>query len=363
MNYKDFELIDFVLDESFQQWVLSPTPESNDFWRLWLEENPGKEKTISQAKGLLQRIDYKKSNLSETDKVNLLNDIIAKVKADELTNELEMHNDEIPDDDVDETVIYSLPLRKARRFYWAPVAAAMALVLAVVGYWVLFPVGEGVVYSTGYGETRHVKLPDGSKVVLNANSQISYGLDWYDSKKREVVLDGEAFFSIRHTSDDQKFIVHSNNVEVQVLGTEFNVNNRRGKSQVVLQSGKVQLNLKQIQDGKKGTRDDRLLMAPGDLVEVSDKDTKITKKVVKPENYSSWTNDILIFDKMPLSEVFEMIQDNYGYNVTVLEEGIEQKLFTAEISSNDLDFIIIFLSKSFNLEITKHNDELLVRKN
>ena len=361
MNYKEFELIDFVLDESFQQWVSSPTPESDKFWRLWLEENPGKKKVINQAKSVLESIDYKKTALSEKDKVDILNDIRAKIKADELTEELRIHSDEVPDDDVDETVIYSLPLRKTKRFYWVPVAAAIFLLLAVIGYWVLFPIGERVIYQTAYGETEHIDLPDGSRLVLNANSSISYQSNWDDKQDREVELEGEAFFTITHTPDHQKFIVHSNNVEIEVLGTEFNVNNRRGKSQVVLQSGKVKVNLKQTR-GKESELDDMLIMEPGDLVEVSDKDTKITKKVVTPENYSSWTNGILIFNKMPLSEVFEMIQDNYGYNVIVLEEGIEQRLFTAEISSKDLDFIIIFLSKSFGLDIEKHHDELLVKK-
>lgn len=361
MNYKDFELIDFVLDESFQRWVLETNPQSDKFWQRWMEENPDKKEMINRAAAVLKSVDYKKSSLSETDKVNLMNDIKAKIKADELTTELEMHVDEVPDDDVDETVIYSLPLKKARGLYRIPVAAAILLLLAVAGYW-MFSGSERVVYETAYGETEHIKLPDGSRLVLNANSTISYLSNWDSRDEREVILDGEAFFSIEHTPDHQRFIVHSNNVEVEVLGTEFNVNNRRGKSQVVLQSGKVKLNLKPVWEQRESDLENVLVMQPGDLVEVSDKDTKITKKIVNPEYYSSWTNDILTFDKMPLSEVFELIQDNYGYNVIVLEEGIEQRLFTAEISSRDLDFIIVFLSKSFNLEITKHNNELLVRK-
>ena len=41
MNYEEFDLVDFVLDESFQQWVLSPSPETNRFWEQWQENNPG----------------------------------------------------------------------------------------------------------------------------------------------------------------------------------------------------------------------------------------------------------------------------------------------------------------------------------
>ena len=363
MNYEEFDLVDFVLDESFQQWVLSPSPETNRFWQQWQETNPGKTKVIDQAKAILRSLDYKKSNLAATDKANLLTEIQAKIQADQLADELKIHGHEIPGDDVDETLIYSLPVRKKRNRYRIPVAAAVLLLMMVTGYLLLFPSIEKVVHQTGYGETAQLSLPDGSQVVLNANSSISFLPDWDEKRERAVTLEGEAFFSISHTADHQKFIVHSKNIEVEVLGTEFNVNNRRGKSQVVLQSGKVKLNLNQEELTMKGEQGEGLVMKPGDLVEVSDKDTRITKKVVKPEHYSAWTNDVLIFDKMPLSEVFEMIQDNYGYNVIVLDEGIEQRLFTAEISSTDLDFIIIFLSKSFDLHITKQNDELLVKKN
>ena len=182
----------------------------------------------------MRSLDYKKSNLAATDKANLLTEIQAKIQADQLADELKIHGHEIPGDDVDETLIYSLPLRKNRKRYRVPVAAAVLLLMMVTGYLLLFPSIEKVVHQTGYGETAQLSLPDGSQVVLNANSSISFLPDWDEKKERTVTLEGEAFFSISHTVDHQKFIVHSKNIEVEVLGTAFNVNNRRGKSQVVL---------------------------------------------------------------------------------------------------------------------------------
>ena len=56
MNYQKFEPIDFILDESFQDWVLSPTPTSEEFWQAWIRQNPHKEAVVQQARAILLNI-------------------------------------------------------------------------------------------------------------------------------------------------------------------------------------------------------------------------------------------------------------------------------------------------------------------
>src|SRR5690606_15777064 len=95
--------------------------------------------------------------------------------------------------------------------------------------------------TTGYGETRKINLPDGSLVVLNANSELKYESNWQQAPMREVWLQGEAFFEVVKTTEEKQFIVHTGSLDVEVLGTQFNVHNRHQKVQVVLSSGKVKL--------------------------------------------------------------------------------------------------------------------------
>src|SRR5687768_9468757 len=93
------------------------------------------------------------------------------------------------------------------------------LIMAVIGYESF--VNKTVVYSTGYGETHNIILPDGSTVILNGNSTFRYENE-LTTDPREVYLDGEAFFSVTPTKSKQKFIVNiSDKMNVEVLGTKF----------------------------------------------------------------------------------------------------------------------------------------------
>ena len=358
MNYQKFEPIDFILDESFQDWVLSPTPASEEFWQGWIRQNSHKEAVVQQARAVLLNIDFQDASPGTFNQAKVLENVKAIIKADELTNELNIprpNEVKAQRTEVNEAVIYALPRRKI--WYRISIAAA-ASVLILLGVWQLFTTSAPHHYATEFGETRELLLPDGSTVVLNANSSISY-YDWTIQEDREVDVSGEAFFKVVHTENDQRFVVHSEGVGIEVLGTAFNVNNRRGRTQVVLQSGKVALSLT---DQKLPSEETAFSMQPGDLVEVAGRDKKITKRVVNPEKYAAWTQGVLIFDNVPLREVFEIIQDTYGYDVTVKAAGIEHEMLEAEIASTDIDLIIEILSKSFSLNIEKHPNQLIVRK-
>ncbi len=364
MNYQKFDLIDFILDEDFQEWVLNPTLESQIFWEDWISHNPDKVPIIQKARAIMLDLDFEGSTIDEFNKGKILQNIQAIINAKALTEELNIskEDEEIhADDEVGEKLIYSLPTQHSFFKIWHKVAIAASISLvAVTGIWLVIFNNQTVFYSTNFGETKNVALPDGSEVVLSANSTVSYQQNWQGDHDREIDLTGEAFFSVVHTENDQKFVVHSNGVAIEVLGTEFNVNNRRGKTQVVLQSGKVKLNLDVDQQQSSGVS--VVDMEPGDLVEVSEKNKSVTKRVVNPEKYALWTQDVLVFDSVPLKEVFEMIQDIYGYNVTVKDSGIETKIFEAEISSKDIDLIIMIISQSFALDIKKQGNELIVRR-
>ena len=355
MNYQHFEPIDFILDDSFQEWVLHPTSDADRFWQTWMWQHPAKAATIEQARAMILAIDFQGIDPQAFDKNKVLQNIQASIKTHELADELNISRDYRPSGfgrKVDEATVYPLP---PRAWYSVGVAATVSL-LALLGVWYLFLFNPTLHYAAEFGETKEVVLPDGSTVVLNANSSISYR-DWSPNEDREIDLNGEAFFTVVHTAQDQKFIVRSRGVGVEVLGTAFNVNNRRGKTQVVLESGKVLLKLpEQPLPATAAT----FKMKPGDLVEISEDDKKVTKRVVNPEKYAAWTQDVLLFDNVSLREVFEVIQDTYGYHVTVENQGIEDKMFEAEIASGDIDLIIEILAKSFNLEITKRNNELVI---
>ena len=232
-------------------------------------------------------------------------------------------------------------------WYWA---AAVALLL-LSAWALLYSIQPGQqVVETAYGETQQIALSDGTHVMLNAHSTLSY----QDDEPREVWLQGEAFFEVFHTSDDTPFKVHTTDLTVNVLGTEFNVNTRHQKTDVVLSHGSVRLELE-----KQPTRD--LIMQPGDKVSYAHQENALEKKVVNPHTYTSWTSGTIVFDHTPLREVFQWMKDTYGVIIEVNDPALQNKEFTGEVV-HDLEVMMTLLQKSFGLEVSKQGDTIYLNQ-
>ena len=256
-------------------------------------------------------------------------------------------------------VLQPHPAAKTKRSYlrygWAAAAACIALLLLVVFYQTNF--GNTITYETAYGETKTIELQDGSVVTLNANSQISFAKNWNADKPRQVWLEGEAYFSVTHKQNDQQFLVHTQNLDVEVLGTEFNVNNRRGETQVMLNSGKVKLDIHAAKDSEK-----ELTMLPGELVTFSEK-KQVEKKVVNPEIYSAWVSDVLIFEDVPMYTIKKIVEDNFGMEVIIEDPAINDLRFNAKVPAKDLEVLLTLLEKTFNLTIEKDPGKIMIKTN
>ena len=236
------------------------------------------------------------------------------------------------------------------------VAAAILLLVAVssVLYFNLPIVGEhaqldtsSAVIETKYGERRTIVLPDESTVVLNGNSKLKYSKNW-SGQIREVWIDGEGFFAVQHTKSHQKFVVHTREgLSVEVLGTKFNVKSREHGSEVLLTEGKVKLNVDNTESP--------VYLNPGELATV--KENQLSKRVVEGIQYTSWVRSKLVFDKTPLNELAQILQDTYGLKVSFQNEGLEQRQLSGEISSASADDILFAIAETFNIKVTKMDDK------
>lgn len=250
----------------------------------------------------------------------------------------------------------SFPRTDSRRIWKIAAVFAGILMLAGATYYRLFMYAPWVVRETGYGEVVTLVLPDSSEVVLNSNSSIRYAKAWSDRLSREVWIDGEVFFSVRHTADDQKFIVHpSSNFDVEVLGTEFTVYNRQDASRVVLNTGKVQLNI------HNQTVTSQVDMKPGELVELEEASGTYRKHKVNPELYSSWVNGSIVLDNTSFREISNLLQETYGLSVKVPDSALYGERFTGTVPSDNIKSLLKALALAFDLEI-KTEDEKVIFK-
>lgn len=201
----------------------------------------------------------------------------------------------------------------ARRLIpWAAVFAGF-LLMAFSGYYLFFRT-SATTYRTGYAEIRTFRLPDSSLVTLNANSTLTLAANWREQDHRRADLDGEAFFEVKRKRQQaapdsafKKFIVSTDNLEVEVLGTAFNVNSRRKETKVALNSGSIRLKLRE--------NDQEILMEPGDFVEVAATDEPVIRKGVDVVSYSTWKDGKLYLDGSTIGELQTLLLDNYGIRI------------------------------------------------
>ena len=246
-----------------------------------------------------------------------------------------------------------------RKYYWAA-ASVVLLLIGTVVYWILYA-GSEVVYTTAFGETQHIILPDESTVLLNANSTLRYDTLWTDERSREVWLEGEAFFSVleKPAPAHRKFVVHTADLDVEVVGTQFNVNNREEKTEVVLNTGSVRLNLArpgaaQRSAAQPGAAQQEVLMQPGELVIYTPKTQKYVRQQVNPEVRTAWRNKLLVFENQPLQEIAATLQNTYGITLRFASDAIARKRFTATVPADQVEVLITMLSSSFSVERKKN---------
>ncbi len=344
MDYHSFTTNDFVADEYFQQWAYHPNDETDLFWHGWLQRHPDKEETVEAARRILRKMEMQDEiETDEKRKKEIWDAIIAENDAYDAAIKIERQE----------------PART--RMMWSPwsriAAAILVLIVAGLGVFVAGKFGENgtIEQRTSFGETRTVVLPDRSTVVLNANSKIWYSAAWNETDSREIWLDGEAYFSVVHTDSDQKFIVHtSEDVSVEVLGTTFDVLRRDDRTRVVLNSGSIKLNL------YRDERRQEVLMAPGEMLEFKEEPSAFVKKKTNADHFSSWTENKLTFDGTPLSNLVSVLEENYGLHVTLADSTLEEQKLWGSVPSNDAELLLEAISSSFNLNIEKSGDEVII---
>ena len=181
------------------------------------------------------------------------------------------------------------------------VAATVLIAALVSAYYLLFLPSGQVMYQTAYGEKQTISLPDGSEVILNASSTLSYASSgWEDN--RTVQLEGEAFFSV--TSGEQ-FIVETDNGSVSVLGTEFNVRSRQNLFNAVCFEGKIRVDVQK--ETKELTAGNSIQFENGLLVAESE-----VQNIAQP----SWMTGVITFTDVPLKTALEELTAQFGITIT-----------------------------------------------
>ena len=272
-------------------------------------------------------------------------------------NEQQLREKNVPAEQVEtaylnlQTALDSAPvieMAPKKRRWWIPAAAA-AVLLAIVAIAYLNSVPDKTKLDSVYGKISEYNLPDGTQVILNANSELTLNKKWEQDNDREVWLKGEAFFKVSKTSMKNKFIVHTNTMDVIVTGTQFNVVNREDESSVLLTEGSVTLKTK---DGKE------LHLKPGDFIKIENNNPE--KKSADQDKVLAWKQAKLNFENTPMNEVAKIIARHYGVKVSLSDKAIGEKTISGVMPNDNLDVLIAALEATGDYEITKTGNEIVI---
>ena len=297
-----------------EQWVLS-SPENkkrfNLFKKAWM---------LSGIEGNYQNIDVEKEWLATSEK------LFSEAKVVPLKEK---------------------PNRRIGLFLRIAVAVALLIVASV---WIYNSVNR-IDYQevVAEHEIKEDQLSDGTQIAVNQFSSVKY-IESKDENVRKVELTGDAFFDVERDTA-RPFIISTQEVEIEVLGTSFYVDSRENLSeiQVIVKSGSV----------KVSAGNDQVVLAANEIG-IFDKSTKqLTKKENDDVNYMAWRTNVLVFEETGLERVVFDLNRKFHSNISIADEALKTCTLTATYDDKSLEAIILIIEKTLDIKADIEGDNII----
>lgn len=341
-HYRDFTVEDFVWDNVFRQWVLSPTRETDELWEAWIGKNADAHDKIQQAKSIVLSLRLHEPELSDPEITEIVKNTIGRI------------------DGFEKYPTFAEPVKqlKTYRFPWFRMAAAVALLL--ISGWIIYSLStkkesRQITFEKPIQEDKDsitekwnastkpmtVVLDDGSKVTLSAKARIRYA-NKFVAAKREVYLEGEAFFDITKDAD-RPFFVYSNGLVTKVLGTSFTVRAYGNSNEVTVEvkTGRVSVFPQSDPDFEQKTSGRELqgiVLSPNQKIIYSREEVRMVKTLVEKPEIVVPKAEIpqFEFEDTPASDVFATVGKAYGIEILYDAEILKDCPLTATLDNQTL---------------------------
>ncbi len=316
-------------DSSFRNWAKNSNENDVAFWNTWIKDNPDKIDVVYNAKDIVLGIAFQPHGVDETHINKELDAVLGQIQ------KRAQARDGKPVIQLSKTVKRVASL------------AAVGLILMLVA--LNFPrTSDEIVHKTGFGEVINLKLPDGTSVVLNGNSEIRYG----KKNTRDVTLKGEAYFKVKPQNETRaKFWVNTEDLRVEVYGTQFHVNTRDSKTDVTLDEGSINLLLKNGIAKK---------MLPGEYVSYSNVDKVVLHEGAEKPNTYLWREGTYVFNNISLKEVMKHLGHTYGLPAEFMDKTLEGKTLTGGIPNENLKICLSAIEKTTGTRIVQQDNKLII---
>lgn len=367
-KYKDYKAVDFLSDERFLRWLTSPTPEENDFWNGFMKNHPYKKAEVKEASVVFNLFHSREDQLSLNEQYDLWKRIQNESKSSKSTIFLKF----IKYAAILVLVFFSgattyyiyQNTEKNYQFQLAETPAISeeeAMIILSDGSRVSLEKqmseisysqnGQQLIVNNDtinqklgsekelinkviipYGKKTMILLSDGTRVWLNAGSQLVYP-SIFSGKQRQVMLIGEAFFDVA-ANKEKPFIVRTADLNVRVLGTRFDLSAYPDDKivQAILEEGKVSLSY-----SGKGilNKEYHIEMTPNQMVELNRMTGEARTQRVDVSKFVSWKEGMLEFEKVDLVRALKQVERYYNVRIILADPLIGSFKLSGKLDLKD----------------------------
>ena len=178
-------------------------------------------------------------------------------------------------------------------------------------------------------------LPDSTSVWLNSGAEIRYP-SVFNKETRDVHISGECFFDVTKDSKRQ-FIVHTDNLNIKIFGTRFNVKeyNDEKRTEISLVEGKVEVFNKSDRPYTE--------LNPNEQFVLSDRKAAV-KRIKNINALIAWTKNIIIFEDEPFEDVIQTLESWYGVDINFEEHMLNNHSYTFKVKTESLREVLDLIS-------------------
>ncbi len=358
-------------------WLLLAKKNSGDATLQELTELNG---LLLQDKFLLHSIDLIEKALEVPIVVNGIDEQHTMNVWDKIIDRTSIEQNELP-----EPII---PISKLR-VLWIKIAGVAALLAVMVAGYFWAPdkndalVGNQNIVSTKYGSKTKIQLPDGTTVMLNGGSTLTYD-DSFNKKIREIALTGEAYFDVTHDKT-KPFIIHTKAIDVRVLGTSFNVKAypEDKTTEASLIKGSIEVSFINRSNGK-------ILLKPNEKIVVANdykifqkqkeqtqpqKADKLTVPIIsitsinfEPNRKDSitketgWVKNTLVFKSETFEDLAKRLERWYNVKIEFKNDILKQLKFTGTLDDEPIKEVMMYLSAVATFHFVINKEQIVISK-
>lgn len=261
------------------------------------------------------------------------------------------------DEEKKQTRVVALRPRFSWKVWQRVAVACIIIVLSLINYNMndkrIQLSTQNFTVSAEKGQRAFVTLPDSTKVWLNSDTKISYPAD-YGMEERNVSLEGEAYFEVAK-NPEKRFIVKTKGMQVEALGTSFNINAYRDDDKIIasLFSGSVRVSY-----------DDHMaILKPHESVKVDLLTHSFSQyKDENMQDIALWRQNEIMFDGESLEEITRIMNRLYNTTIYIEDESLKKECYIGTIRNNSLENFIDIINLTTPVIYENKGDTVFLKK-